>query len=97
MHWLERIAADALEVMAREAGTLPAELATTSAWVLDHERALIDFARRELAGATTHSLDWRAGDAGACGPGDDGRDRHSRRSMTLPGFRMFCGSRLRFN
>jgi len=45
-------------VMAREAGTLPAELTTTSAWVLDHERALIDFARRELAGATAHSLDW---------------------------------------
>ena len=57
MHWLERIAADALEVMTREAGTLPAELATTGAWVLDHERALIDFARRELAGATAHSLD----------------------------------------
>ena len=57
MHWLERIAADALEVMTREAGTLPAELATTGAWVLDHERALIDFARRELAGATANSLD----------------------------------------
>jgi hypothetical protein len=57
MHWLERIAADALDVMTREAGTLPPELATTSAWVLDHERALIDFARSELAGASAQSLD----------------------------------------
>ncbi len=57
MHWLERIAADALDVMTREAGTLPPELATTSAWVLDHERALIEFARSELAGASAQSLD----------------------------------------
>ena len=57
MHWLERIAADALDVMTREAGALPPELATTSAWVLDHERALIEFARRELAGASARSLD----------------------------------------
>jgi hypothetical protein len=57
MHWLERIAADALDVMTREAGALPPALASTSAWVLDHERALIDFARRELADDTAHSLD----------------------------------------
>ena len=71
MRWLEHIAADALETMASEAGTLPAELATTSAWVLDHERALIEFARRELAGATAHSLDWARALLARAVPADD--------------------------
>ena len=56
MRWLEQIAADALEVMTRESVSLPASLNSTVAWVLDHERALLDFARHELAGDGVRSL-----------------------------------------
>ena len=57
MQWVERMAAEALDVMTRESAELPALLAPTVTWVLDHERALIEFARREFAGDGTRSLD----------------------------------------
>jgi hypothetical protein len=57
MQWLERMAAEALDVMTRESAALPAQLAPTVTWVLDHERALLEFAHHELAGDGARSLD----------------------------------------
>jgi hypothetical protein len=57
MRWVERMAADALDVMTRDAAALPATLEPTVTWVLDHERALLDFARHELSGDGMRSLD----------------------------------------
>jgi hypothetical protein len=57
MCWLERMAADALDAMTRDSHALPEELESTVTWVLDHERALLDFARHELAGDGARSLD----------------------------------------
>jgi hypothetical protein len=51
MRWLERIAIEAHDAMAVDARALPAALAPVADWVLEHERALIDFAIRELTGA----------------------------------------------
>jgi hypothetical protein len=57
MHWLAQIATDAYDVMAREAGALPVELAPVASWVLEHEEALVDFATRELACDAGDSLE----------------------------------------
>ena len=57
MRWVERMAADALDVMTRDSAALPATIESTVTWVLDHERALLDFARHELAGDGMRSLD----------------------------------------
>jgi hypothetical protein len=57
MRWVERMAAEALDVMTRESVSLPAQLAPTVTWALDHERALLEFARQELAGDGARSLD----------------------------------------
>jgi hypothetical protein len=50
MHWLHRIANDALRHMRADAAALPPELADLGHMVVLHEVALVSFAERELAG-----------------------------------------------
>jgi len=57
MLWLERLARAALESMRREAATLPPRFAAVGALVVRHEVALLEFARRERAGAVTDTPD----------------------------------------
>jgi hypothetical protein len=67
MTWLKDIAADALESMSREAALFPSEMRQLVEFVLAHERALVEFATRELAGSdndslrAVHRLFWRHG------------------------------------
>ena len=57
MAWLEELARDALATMQRAAAVLPDRFAATGALVVRHEAALLEFARRELAGDAAGSLD----------------------------------------
>jgi hypothetical protein len=56
MEWLEDVASDALAGMSADAERLPAPFAALGAVVVAHERALVEFARRERAGETASSL-----------------------------------------
>jgi hypothetical protein len=56
MTWLHGIAVDALESMTAEARSLPPQFASLVECVLAHERALVEFADRELAGDEPNAL-----------------------------------------
>jgi hypothetical protein len=56
MSWLRDIAAEALEEMTREAAQLSLEMRPLVDYALAHERALVEFSIRELAGNENDSL-----------------------------------------
>lgn len=56
MHWLRTLADDALQTMRTEAGQLPESLAAIGALMVNHELALLEFTRMELAGNGAQSL-----------------------------------------